>query len=282
VFLAQIAAMNRCIRLYFLLIASVVVPSFLRAASVDTVSVYSNSMHKQTRCVVIQPSAKAKEQLPVLYLLHGLGGDHQSWLNIKPELPQWADKMGMIIVCPNGGVRSWYLDSPVDTSFRYETYMTQELIPFIDEHYPTIRNRSGRAIAGLSMGGHGSLFLAIRHSELFGAACSTSGSVDLLKKTFSWKYKEMILGDTVCCKQNWLDHSIVEMTDEVVPDRLFLHLDCGTEDDLYAANVRLHNQLTALNIRHEYKEGPGKHDAVYWNKSIEPILQFVSGYFNRT
>jgi S-formylglutathione hydrolase FrmB len=280
-FIAQIATMKRCVSPYVAMSALLLVPSLFWAAVVDTVTIYSNSMHKQTRCVVIQPSAKKTQPLPVLYLLHGLGGDHQSWLKIKPELPQWADEMGLMIVCPNGGLRSWYLDSPVDTSFRYETYMIHEVVPFIDEHYSTVRNRTGRAIAGLSMGGHGSLFLAIRHSELFGAACSTSGSVDLFKKTFSWKYKEMILGDTICCKQNWLDHSIVEMTDEIVPDRLFIHLDCGTDDDLYAANVRLHNQLIALKIQHEYRESPGKHDAFYWNKSIEPILRFVSDFFNR-
>jgi S-formylglutathione hydrolase FrmB len=252
-----------------------------RSARVDTLSVYSQSMRKDTRCVVIIPQDAETKAMPVLYLLHGLGGDHQSWLRIKPELPQLADELQILIVCANGGVRSWYLDSPIDSTFRYETYMTKELIPFVDSHFKTIANREGRAIAGLSMGGHGSLYLAIRHLDMFGAACSTSGSVDLLKKTFSWKYKEMILGDTSCCKQNWLNNSVIEMADQLGHGQLQIHLDCGTEDDLYLANLRLHEKWVRLGIEHEYAESSGAHDAAYWNKSIGPILVFVDRFFDK-
>jgi S-formylglutathione hydrolase FrmB len=252
-----------------------------QAATVDTLSVFSKAMNKETRCVVIVPKGAEANRLPVLYLLHGLGGNQQSWLQIKPELPRLADEMQMLIVCPNGGFRSWYLDSPIDSSFRYETYMIQELIPYIDSHFRTVTTREGRAIAGLSMGGHGSLYLAIRHLEIFGAACSTSGSVDLLKKTFSWKYKEMILGDTICCKQNWLDHSVIHMADQLKNGQLSVHLDCGTEDDLYMPNRLLHEKWQASGVEHEYLEGPGKHDAAYWNKSIDPILLFVHRFFEK-
>jgi len=86
-----------------------------------------------------------------------------------------ADRYGAIIVTPDGGVDSWYFDSPVDPTYRYETFVTQELIPYIDKLYKTVADRSGRAIAGLSMGGHGALYLAIRHQELFAAAGSMSG-----------------------------------------------------------------------------------------------------------
>jgi S-formylglutathione hydrolase FrmB len=252
-----------------------------RAATVDTLSVYSKAMQKETRCVVIVPKGADANALPVLYLLHGLGGDHHSWLQIKPELPRLADEMQMLIVCPNGGVRSWYLDSPIDSSFRYETYMIHELIPYIDSHFSTVKTREGRAIAGLSMGGHGSLFLAIRHSEVFGAACSTSGSVDLLKKTFSWKYKEMILGDTICCKENWVSNSVMTIADELQPGQLAIHIDCGTEDDLYMPNKRLHEKWGAMGIEHAYIEGPGRHDAAYWNRSIDSILLFVQRFFEK-
>ncbi|MFM7233349.1 MAG: alpha/beta hydrolase [Flavobacteriales bacterium] len=267
---------------FILIIAALTLNATIASgAMVDTVSVYSQSMQKETRCVVILPSNAEQTNLPVLYLLHGLGGDHRSWLKVKPELPAMAEETQMIIVCPNGGVRSWYIDSPIDTTFRYETYMIHELIPFIDNHYSTISNRSGRAIAGLSMGGHGSLFLSIRHPELFGAACSTSGSVDLLKKTFSWKYKEQILGDTVCCMQNWINHSVTQMANRFVTANIALHLDCGTEDDLYIPNKRLHEKWDALGVRHVYIEQKGKHDATYWNTSIDPIMRFVDRFFDK-
>ena len=273
--------MNMRLFFTFSLLALALITSVARAATVDTLSVYSQSMQKETRCVVIVPSGAESKLMPVLYLLHGLGGDHQSWLHIKPNLPQLADELQMLIVCPNGGVRSWYLDSPVDPLFRYETYITKELIPFIDAHFRTRANREGRAIAGLSMGGHGSLYLSIRHLDLFGAAASTSGSVDLMKKTFSWKYKEMILGDTICCKKNWIENSVIALTDRLKPGELVLHLDCGTEDDLYVPNKRLHDKWETLGIEHIYTEAPGKHDAEYWNRSIDSILIFIHRFFDK-
>jgi S-formylglutathione hydrolase FrmB len=273
--------MNALLRKVIGLLIGVVFSNSIYSARVDTISVYSPSMHKDTRCVIITPTNVEQAKLPVLYLLHGLGGDHRSWLKVKPELPAMAEELKMIIVCPNGGVRSWYIDSPVDTLFRYETYVVRELIPFVDSHYPTIANRAGRAIAGLSMGGHGSLFLSIKHPEMFGAACSTSGSVDLMKKTFSWKYKEQILGDTVCCKQNWLRHSVTQMADQFVSANIALHLDCGTEDELYLPNKLLHEKWNALGVNHGYLEGPGKHDGAYWNKSIDAILIFVDRFFRQ-
>ena len=251
-----------------------------QAAKVDTVSVYSNAMHKSTRCVVISPSADAQVEWPVLYLLHGFGGDHRSWLQIKPELPQLAEDMQMIIVCPNG-VKSWYIDSPVDTTFRYETYMTQELIPYIDSHYSTISNRSGRAIAGLSMGGHGSLYLAFHHPDLYGTVCSTSGSVDLLKKTFSYKYRELILGSEQEYQANWSRNSILTLVGAIQPGALNIMFDCGTEDEWLEPNRRLHQILYDRKVPHDFVERPGGHDAAYWNNSIDFILLYVGKHIAR-
>lgn len=244
------------------------------AATVDTISVFSNAMHKQTRCVVIAPENAAHSRLPVLYLLHGFGGDHRSWLKVKPELPELAERMGILIVCPNGE-RSWYLDSPMDSTIRMETYITKELIPFIDNHYSTNSSKSARAIAGLSMGGHGSLYLAMRHPDLFGTVCSTSGSVDLLKKTFTYKYRELILGDEQTHQINWSRNSILTLVGGSQPGTLNIMVDCGTEDEWLEQNRTLHHILLDRKIPHDYVERPGEHDAVYWNNSIDFILLFI-------
>lgn len=249
------------------------------ASTIDTVSIYSHSMKKECKALVIYPETSSDEPLPVLYLLHGLGGDYGSWLKIKPSLVDYVQENRMIIVCPDGGERSWYLDSPVDSSFRYETHLIKEVIPFVDSLYNTIPGREGRAIAGLSMGGHGSLFLSIRHPEVFSIACSTSGSVDLLKRTFSWKYKEMILGDTTCCLANWQANSVIRLIDQLSPGVLSLHVDCGTEDELIDVNRELHRKLLEKGIEHEYIEKPGVHNAAYWASSIESIMQFVLDAF---
>lgn len=135
-------------------------PSF--AARVDTLLVKSPSMNKEIKVVVVTPDAalgKKAVSCPAVYLLHGFGGHAKTWIEIKPNLPQIADEKGIIFVCPDGST-SWYWDSPKDPSFRYETFVSSELVKYIDGHYKTIADRKGRAITGLSMGGHGGLWTA--------------------------------------------------------------------------------------------------------------------------
>ena len=93
------------------------------AAIVDTVEIRSNAMNKSRKCVVITPgnSKNTKELFPALYLLHGYGGNYATWIRRAPELKQYADNYRMVIVCPDGEFGSWYYDSPVDSSMRYET-----------------------------------------------------------------------------------------------------------------------------------------------------------------
>ncbi|RYG34401.1 MAG: esterase family protein, partial [Chitinophagaceae bacterium] len=139
------------------------------AAIVDTVDTYSASMKKTIRAVVITPDdyAGAKE-LPVVYLLHGHGGGYADWISRAKGFEKAADQYQLIIVCPDGN-NSWYWDSPVDPRYKYETYVSKELVDWIDGKYKTIRSPKGRAITGLSMGGHGALYLAFRHQDVFGA-----------------------------------------------------------------------------------------------------------------
>src|SRR5450432_1464541 len=124
------------------------------AAIVDTVDTYSPSMKKNIKAVIIRPDnyAGAKE-LPVLYLLHGYSGNYADWIIKAKGFEKGADLYNMIIVCPDGGFSSWYWDSPLDANFQYETYISNELISWVDNKYKTIKNRKGRAITGLSMGG---------------------------------------------------------------------------------------------------------------------------------
>ena len=146
-----------------------------QAARVDTLSVASPKMKRNIPVVVIVPEqALAGNSCPTLYLLHGHGGNAFTWPTIKPELPQMADRDGIIVVCPDGEA-SWYWDSPLRPESQFETFVARELTAWIDSRYPTIKDRKGRAITGLSMGGHGSLWLSFRHKDLFGAAGSTSG-----------------------------------------------------------------------------------------------------------
>ena len=133
------------------------------AAKTDTIITYSPSMDKEIPAVVITPDSYNGEiQFPVLYLLHGHGGNYSSWTSSSDEALQMADQYNFIIVCPDGNIDSWYFDSPMDSTSRYETYVAKELVEWIDSNYKTIPNKKARAITGLSMGGHGALYLAFR------------------------------------------------------------------------------------------------------------------------
>jgi S-formylglutathione hydrolase FrmB len=243
--------------------------------------IFSPSMNLNSACIVILPESydSTLQNYPVLYLLHGYGGNQDSWLKLKPELTAAADEHQFIIVCPDGGFRSWYLDSPIDPKMRYETYMIQELLPWIDEHYRTKSDRLHRAITGLSMGGHGGLYLATRHTDLFGAAGSMSGGVDIRQYTASWDLKEKILGDTICCKQNWEDHTVINVVDALKNGDLKLMIDCGVDDFFIDVNRDLHAKLLKLGIDHDYIERPGKHDSAYWFDSVDYQMLFFEKFF---
>ena len=147
----------------FLFILLVLAFSFSQAATVDSIEVYSNKMHKNIKTVIITPSNynENNKRFPVLYLLHGAFGSYANWIIKVPHIKELADQYGMIVVCPDGGYTSWYFDSPIDSSFQYETFVSNELITYIDANYKSIADRKARAISGLSMGGHGALFISV-------------------------------------------------------------------------------------------------------------------------
>ena len=251
------------------------------AATVDTVNIYSNSMHKPINCVVIKPDSykKKKEQFPVVYLLHGYSGSYNNWIMKVPELKTIADNYKMIIVCPDGGFSSWYFDSPVDSTYKYETYVATEVVNFIDTHYRTIADKDHRAITGLSMGGHGGLFLALRHPDIFGAAGSMSGGVDLSESRNRFHIMKRI-GDTTINAQNWHDYSVVNLIENYTNTTVKMIIDCGIKDIFIKGNRLLHQKMLDLKIPHEYIERPGEHNWEYWSNAVRYELYFFSEFFN--
>lgn len=158
----------------------------------DTLAVHSPSMDRDVPVVAIVPEgASAAEPCPVVYLLHGYSGDETAWLKIKPSLPAIADRERIAFICPGVG-NSWYLDSKVREKSLYETFMIRELLPAVEARYPVARDRSGRAITGLSMGGFGAMSLAIKHKGLFGAAGSTSGGLDIRPFPQNWEIPQLL------------------------------------------------------------------------------------------
>lgn len=260
-----------------------VMPNPLRAGQVDTVEIWSVSMKKSIRCVVITPDDYTFQgtPYPVLYLLHGWSGNYAGWLTDAPQLQQDADTYKMLIVCPDGGYDSWYLDSLVDSTVRYETHITKEVIRFIDYYYHTRPNRAGRAIAGLSMGGHGALFLAVRHQELFGAAGSMCGGVDFRPfRKNDWDLKG-VLGNPVTEWKNWEAFSVINIFNQLKINDLPLMIDCGIDDFFIEVNRDLHQHLLNAGIPHEYTERPGKHNRDYWGSAVDYQVVFFKRFFDK-
>jgi S-formylglutathione hydrolase FrmB len=253
-------------------------PAF--SAQVDTVEIRSAAMDRAYKCVVITPEGyeTSTARYPVVYLLHGHGGWYANWLIRTPELKKYADEYQLMIVCPDGGYNSWYLDSPVDPRVKFETYVAREIPAWIDARYRTIPDRKGRAITGLSMGGHGGLFLGFRNSKTFGACGSMSGGVDLQPFKKNWQLSEKI-GDTARYADNWKNFSVITLVEAGNPDSLSIIIDCGTEDFFYPVNKALHEKMIRLGIPHDFIIRPGKHNWDYWRNAIRYQLLFFSNYF---
>lgn len=256
--------------------------SFLtvNAAKVDTVTIFSNAMHRSYKCVVIVPdSYKDKEQrYPVVYMLHGYSGNYGDFIKKAPAIAAQVDKYQLMVVCPDGGFSSWYLDSPVDTSMRFETYVGTEIPSWIDKHYRTKATRQYRAITGLSMGGHGALYLAIRHQQTFGAAGSMSGGVDVRPFPENWDLAKR-LGTYKQFPGNWDDNVVVNQVSRLKNDSLALIIDCGVKDFFMDVNRQLHRRLLELGISHDYIERPGEHNWDYWSNSIMYQLLYFQRFF---
>jgi len=250
----------------------------IHAAIVDTVNTTSASMKKTIKAVVILPDDyKDVQALPVVYLLHGYSGNYADWITKAKGFEKAADLYQVIIVCPDGN-NSWYWDSPVDSNFKYETYVSKELVSWIDSKYKTIRNKKGRAITGLSMGGHGALYLALRHQDVFGAAGSMSGGVDIRPFPNNWDMA-LRLGKYADHPQNWEQYTVINMLNLLQPNSLALIIDCGTEDFFFKVNENLHAQLLYRNIPHDYITRPGAHNWNYWTNAIQYQLLFMNNYF---
>ena len=269
-------------KLYLFVFLLQVLALSVHAARVDTVFVKSPSMNREVKVVYILPDkvvAGNPQACPVIYLLHGYGGNARTWIGVKPELPRIADEKGVIFACPDGK-NSWYWDSPRNSAYRYETFISSELVKYTDEHYATIPKKSARAISGLSMGGHGALWNAIRHSDIFGAAGSMSGGVDIRPFPDNWEMKKQ-LGELAANEAVWDSHTVINQVDKLKNGDFALIVDCGESDFFLDVNRNLHKRLLECKIDHDFITRPGGHTGTYWNNSIDYHILFFCKFFSR-
>jgi S-formylglutathione hydrolase FrmB len=271
-------------------VALVVAGFYVHAASVDSLDVPSKAMNKTYKAAVVLPSnyAASKSAFPVLYLLHGGGGHFGDWLKLTPDkmlVKNLADQYHIIIVMPEGETFGWYLDSPSDANSKFETYITKEVIEKIDNTYRTVRSNKGRVITGLSMGGHGAMYLSTRHPDLFAAAGSMSGALDMnytkfrINEDFAKSIKDRflkLLGTSDVTSDVFTKNSVVNMAETIKKNGLPVIIDCGVDDFLVEINRELHHRLVYNNTPHDYTERPGSHTWEYWQNSLPYHLLFFN------
>ena len=231
----------------------------VKGAVVDTLAVYSEAMKKNVQVVVVSPENNHVPK-PVVYLLHGYGGNAKTWLSMKPELKDIADRDGLIFVCPDG--------------------VSSELVKYIDSEYSTVKDRSGRAITGLSMGGHGAMWLSFRHKDVFGAAGSTSGGVDIRPFPNNWEMNKL-LGNESDNQEVWNTHTAIMQIDRIKNGELAIIFDCGYSDFFFEVNNDFHKKLLKYKIDHDFLVRPGSHNGEYWKNSIDYQILFFKKFFDK-
>lgn len=259
--------------------------NFSHAAKVDTLSIASSSMGKTINAAVVLPNsyAKGKTKYPVMYLLHGAYGHFRDWLKSTPNkmtVKDLADQYNIIIVMPEGEKYSFYLDSPVNKESQFETHIIKEVIPTVDATYRTISEKKGRVITGLSMGGHGALYLSTRHPELFAAAGSMSGALDMgamLQRDSADQVKKLmepVFGADSGKQELYDANAVLGMIDKIKINKMPLTIDIGVDDFLIESNREFHRRMVYEKIPHEYTERPGSHTWEYWENSLPYHVMF--------
>lgn len=264
--------------LALVLLATALCASAFRA---DTVTVSSPYLDTPMKVTVLTPDNPDGQHFPTVYVLNGYDGDYTSWTKLtEPKLGEYADRYGMVLVMPDGR-DSWYWDSPVNPGLQMETFITADLVPYIDSNFPTVPEAGKRAITGLSMGGHGALYLAAKHPDIFRSAGSMSGGVDIRPFPRSWGMSKLLGKTYQEAPELWTSHTVAGLVPEIKEAGLNIIFDCGNEDFFAKVNDDLHNTLLEAGVPHDYTSRPGKHSHAYWRNSIRYHLLFFNEVFNR-
>ncbi len=233
---------------------------------IDSISYPSKTVGTNRKAMIYLPPNYSKNQkYPVLYLLHGIGGDEREWL--KGGQPQvildnlYAENKiePMIVVMPNGramkddrATGNIMAPDKVEAFATFEKDLLNDLIPYIEKKYPVIKDRDHRAIAGLSMGGGQSLNFGLGNLDIFAWIGGFSSAPNT-------KPPEQLLPDPEKARK------MLKL----------LWISCGDKDGLIAYSQRTHNYLIANNVPHIYYIEPGVHDFKVWKNSLYMFSQLI-------
>jgi S-formylglutathione hydrolase FrmB len=260
----------------------------------------STILGKNVKYTIYLPAdySSSDRYYPVVYLLHGFTDDNTGWLQFG-EINRYADKAiadgtipPMIIVMPNGD-SSWYINS-YDGKEKYEDFFIKEFMPVIEKSYHIKAEKRFRGIAGLSMGGYGTLIYALKYPELFAAAAPFSAAVftddELVAMSdknydlvFSPLFGKNLKGNDRLNKA-WYNNSVLKIIEAKSAEDLKdvrYWIDCGDDDFLTKGNCMLHLALTAKKVPHEFRVRDGAHNWTYWRTGITDALHFIGESFHQ-
>lgn len=224
------------------------------------------------------PSNARSGPYPVLYLLHGLSDDDSIWLR-RTSIERYVSSLGLAVIMPRVDV-SFYTDMAYGS--RYWTFISEELPRICQSFFPISTSREQTFVAGLSMGGYGSMKLALTHKDKFAAAASLSGALDMRHNEIDERrapemkslYQQIFGDQPVQGTDNDLLH-LLKKCNESEGSNPLLYQCCGTEDFLYEHNITFRDACRNTNIELHYEEGPGSHDWGYWDRKIQDVLAWL-------
>jgi S-formylglutathione hydrolase FrmB len=253
-------------------------------------------------CVMLPPgydaatTGRSPRHYPVLYFLHGLGDNEQSFFkgggwDLVEDLRQQGEISDFLVVVPEGK-RGFYINS-ADGRVRYSDFFIREFIPYIESHYSIRRERSARAISGVSMGGYGALRFAFAYPELFSSVSAQSAALiadsprqmeTLPAPAQLDRLLGAVFGNPIDIR-HWNQNSPFSLAQknrvQIRATRLSIYFNCGDEDEFGfdKGAAELHRQLQAEGIAHEFHLYPGNHGAEYFLSHLGEILKFHSRGF---
>ena len=288
--------MNKLLFLIATLISNVILAQ--ESQVFDSLTIKSNILKKEKTFALYLPKGYelSQRKYPVLYLLHGGGGNQNDWIQ-KGELQRIADKAieegkaaPMIIVMPDAEM-TFYMNN-VSGKYQFEDFFMQELIPFIEKNYRCRSEKRYRAISGLSMGGYGSLLYAIHHPELFSACAAKSPAIRTDEQIVEIPHNEYLrrfrsaMGELKegepRITEFWNQNSILFLVKQMKEEQkklVRIYIDIGDDDFLYKGNSLLHVLMRYLNIPHEFRVRNGTHEWEYWRSGLPDVLAFVTESF---
>lgn len=242
---------------------------------------YSETLQTQTAVYVLMPAEKVLKQsrkpLPVLYLLHGLNGDHTMWLR-QTCIEQFAQEYRVCVVMPAVN-RSFYMD--MAHGAKYDTFIAEELPRVIETYFPVGKKREHRFAAGISMGGYGAFKLGLTRPNRYAAVASLSGAL-AMETLFQrrdaigeMQIEELqnIFGDEKTLLNG--KGNLTKLAEKLSPDKApRMFASCGTEDFICWMSERFLDQFQEKFAIHVVME-PGEHTWQLWNKHIAIVLEWL-------